>query len=222
MNPDLMDLLLQALGETLYMTAFSSLVGIALGLPLGIALTVTQKGHLLAKPQVNRILGFLINVTRSFPSIILIIVALPLSRFLVGTTLGATAALVPLSLSAAPFIARIVESALKEVDKGKIEAALAMGANRTQVIWKVLLPEALAPLVRGATLAIISIIGLTAIAGAIGSGGLGSLAIRFGYQRFRDDVMLATVLVLVILVQGIQTSGDLVARKISKRRHVYE
>ncbi len=222
MTSDLFDLLVQALGETLYMTALSSVIGLALGLPLGIVLTVTGRGHLAASPWWNKGLGLVINLTRSFPSIILIIVALPLSRFLVGTTLGATAALVPLSLSAAPFLARIIEGALKEVDKGKIEAALAGGARRGQAVLRILLPEALPSLIRGITLSVISILGLTAIAGAIGSGGLGSLAIRFGYMRFRDDVMVATVIVLVVLVQGIQTSGDLIARHISKRRHVYE
>ena len=222
MNSDLLDMLTQALGETLYMTAFSSLIGLALGLPLGVVLTVTGRGHLASSSWVNKGLGLVINLTRSFPSIILIIVVLPLSRFLVGTTLGSTAALVPLSLSAAPFLARIIEGSLKEVDKGKIEAALAAGARRSQAIFRVLLPEALPSLIRGITLSVISILGLTAIAGAIGSGGLGSLAIRFGYMRFRDDVMVATVLVLVLLVQIIQVFGDLLARHISKRRHVYE
>lgn len=222
MSDGLGQLIVKALGETVYMTFFSSLAGLVLGLPLGIILAVTGPGHLAAAPRINNILSILVNAGRSFPSLILIVVLLPLARFLVGTTLGATAALVPLSVSAAPFIARIVESALKEVPRGKLEAALASGARPSAAIWYILIPEALPALVRGITLAVVAILGLTAIAGAIGAGGLGSLAIRYGYQRFRDDVMLATVGVLIVLVQGIQFLGDRVAKKISKKRHIYE
>ena len=159
---------------------------------------------------------------RSFPSLILIILLLPLSRLLVGTTLGPTAALVPLSVEMAPFIARITESAFKEVDKGKIEAALSMGTGPWAMVSKVLVPEAMPALVRGITLILISTLGLTAIAGCIGAGGLGSLAIRYGYQRFRNDIMFATVSLLIVLVTAIQLAGNLVARRIGRRRHVYE
>jgi D-methionine transport system permease protein len=221
-NSDLSDLLLTASGETFFMLFFTAFFGLLLGLPLGVILTVTGKGHIMERYRENRAIGFIVNAVRSFPSIILIVVLLPLARFLVGTTLGMTAALVPLSICSAPFIARIIESALKEVDRGKVEASLAMGATVFDSIVKVLIPEALPSLIRGATIAVITILELTAIAGAIGAGGLGSLAIRYGYQRFRDDVMFATVAMLVILVQMIQFTGETIARFISKRRHIYE
>ena len=222
MNSDLPEILLAATGETFYMLLFTSLIGLILGFPLGVLLTVTGKGHILERYRTNKAVGLIVNTVRSFPSIILIVVLLPLSRFIVGTTLGMTAALVPLSICAAPFIARIIESALKEVDKGKVEASIAMGATVPSSIIKVLIPEALPSLIRGVTIAVITILELTAIAGAIGAGGLGSLAIRYGYQRFRDDVMIITVALLVILVQSIQFAGERFARIISKRRHIFE
>jgi D-methionine transport system permease protein len=219
MQEDLIPMLLTGFGETLYMVVLSTLAAVLLGLPLGVAVVVTSPGHILESPRFNRVLGTIINVTRSFPFIILIVVLLPISRLLIGTTLGATAAVVPLSIGAAPFLGRIIESSLKEVERGKIEAALAMGATPLQVVRKVLIPEALSSLVLGVTLAIITITGFTATAGAIGAGGLGSLAIRYGYMRYRDDVMLATVVVLVVFVQGVQWGGDLLARKINANRH---
>jgi D-methionine transport system permease protein len=221
MEDDLIPLLLTGLGETLYMVVFSTLMALILGLPLGVALVVTEPGHLLPAPRLNRVLGVVVNITRSFPSIILIVILLPLSRMLVGTTLGATAAIVPLSIGSAPFLARIVETCLKEVDRGKIEAALAMGATPGEIIRKVLIPESMAPLVLGVTLAIITITGFTATAGAIGAGGLGSLAVRFGYQRYRTDVMLATIVVLVVMVQGIQWGGNVIATRINRNRHKF-
>lgn len=222
MNEDLFDLLITGFGETIYMVLFATAIALVLGLPLGITLVVTEKGHVLESPRINKFLGTVINVVRSFPSIILIVILLPLSRFIVGTTLGATAALVPLSIGAAPFIARIIENCLKEVNFGKIEAAMAIGAAPFTIITKVLIPEALPALIRGVTIAVIAITGTTAVAGAIGAGGLGSLAIRFGYMRFRDDVMLATVVILVLLVQGVQWGGDWLARYINRKRYKFE
>jgi D-methionine transport system permease protein len=221
MHDDLLSLLAIGLGETIYMVVLSTLIAIFLGLPLGVALVVTEPGHILAAPRINKVLGTIVNITRSFPTIILIVVLLPLSRLLVGTTLGATAAIVPLSIGSAPFLARIIENSLKDTDRGKIEAALAMGATPLEIICKVMIPESLASLTLGITLAIIMITGFTATAGAIGAGGLGSLAVRFGYQRYRTDVMLATVVVLIILVQVVQWGGNVIARRINRNRHKF-
>ena len=215
-------LLLQGLQDTVYMTALAAGIGLLIGLPLGAILTITSNNHALESPRINRGLGIAVNMGRSFPSLILIILLLPLSRLLVGTTLGPTAALVPLSVEMAPFIARVTENAFQEVEKGKVEAALAMGTGPWAMVIKVLIPEALPSLVRGTTLIVISTLGLTAIAGCIGAGGLGSLAIRYGYQRFRTDIMIATVALLILLVTGIQLAGNRIARRIGRRRHVYE
>ena len=222
MNRDLGELLLTGLGETLYMVVFATSVALLLGLPLGVILVVTEKGNILEAPRLNRALGTVINVLRSFPSIILIAVLLPLARLIVGTTLGATAAVVPLSIGSAPFLARIIENCLKEVNFGKIEAAMAVGASPFTIITRVLIPEALPSLVRGMTIAVIAIIGFTAVAGAIGAGGLGSLAIRFGYLRYRDDIMLATIVILVVLVQAVQWGGDSIARYINRKRYKFD
>ncbi len=220
MADDLLPLLIVALSETVYMVLLSTIMALALGLPLGITLVVTSKGHISEFSGLNNVLGTVVNIFRSFPFIILIVVLLPLSRFLVGTTLGSTAAVVPLAIGSAPFLARIIENSLKEVDKGKIEAALAMGAKSITTIWKVLIPEALPSLVRGITLAVITITGFTATAGAIGAGGLGSLAIRFGYMRYRDDVLFATVIVLVIMVQLVQWGGNFIAHRLESKHHI--
>ncbi len=219
MPDDLVPLLLVGFGETVYMVVLSTIVSLVLGLPLGVALVVTEPGHILPAARINKTLGAIVNITRSFPTIILIVVLLPLSRLLVGTSLGASAAVVPLSIGSAPFLARIIENSLKEIDRGKIEAAVAMGASPIEIIYKVMIPECLASLTLGITMAIIMITGFTATAGAIGAGGLGSLAVRFGYQRYRTDVMLATVFVLVVLVQTVQWGGDMIARRINKNRH---
>jgi D-methionine transport system permease protein len=219
MPDDLLPLLLVGLGETVYMVVLSTFVSLVLGLPLGVALVVTEPGHIMAAPRINKSLGTIINITRSFPTIILIVVLLPLSRLLVGTSLGASAAVVPLSIGSAPFLARIIENSLKEIDRGKIEAAIAVGATPLEIIYKVMIPECLASLTLGITMAIIMITGFTATAGAIGAGGLGSLAVRFGYQRYRTDVMLATIFILVLLVQSIQWVGNMIARRINKNRH---
>jgi D-methionine transport system permease protein len=216
---DVLPILGVALLETLYMVLLSTIAALVLGLPIGVALVVTSKGHIAEFPNLNNVLGTAVNIFRSFPFIILIVVLLPFARFLIGTTLGSTAAIVPLAIGSAPFLARIIENSLKEVEKGKIEAALAIGAKPVTIIWKVLIPEALPSLVRGITLAIITITGFTATAGAIGAGGLGSLAIRFGYMRYRDDILIATVIVLIVMVEVIQWAGTFIARKLENKRH---
>lgn len=217
MSQDMLMLLVEALGETLYMVAVSSLVSAILGIPLGVILVITGKGHIKEQPVLNQTLGAIINAARSTPFIILMVAIIPFTRLIVGTSIGTNAAIVPLTIAAAPFVARIVESALKEVDAGLIEAAQAMGAAPSQIILKVLIPEAMPSIVLGLTLTVISLIGYSAMAGAIGGGGLGDLAIRYGYQRFRADVMLATVVILIALVQMVQSSGDYFAHKLNKR-----
>lgn len=211
-------LLLPSINETLYMVFFSTIFSIILGLPIGILLVVTSKGNIIPISKLNRILDITINILRSFPFIILMILVFPLSRIFVGTTIGSTAAIVPLSISAAPFVARIVEGALREVDTGLIEASESMGANPLQIIFKVLLPEALPSLINGGIITIINLIGYSAMAGAIGGGGLGNLAISYGYQRFQSDIMILSVLSIIVLVQGIQFIGDLAVKKIKKNR----
>ena len=217
MSQDMLMLLVEALGETLYMVAVSSLVSAILGIPLGVILVITGKGHIKEHPVLNQTLGAIINAARSTPFIILMVAIIPFTRLIVGTSIGTNAAIVPLTIAAAPFVARIVESALKEVDAGLIEAAQAMGASPSQIIVKVLIPEAMPSIILGLTLTVISLIGYSAMAGAIGGGGLGDLAIRYGYQRFRADVMLATVVILIALVQMVQSSGDYFAHKLNKR-----
>lgn len=222
MSSELIDILWTGTLDTLYMMAISVIVANLIGFPLGIILTITDKNHILPMKKTNKIIGTIVNIFRSFPLIILIVILIPVSRFLVGTTLGATAATVPLSIASAPIIARIFESSLKQVETGKIEAAKSMGADIFSIIVKVIIPESLPSIIRGITLSSITILGFTAISGAIGAGGLGSLAIRYGYQRFREDILWATVIVLVILVQGIQFAGDLTAKHINKKRHKFD
>ncbi|ANY66866.1 methionine ABC transporter permease [Paenibacillus sp. BIHB 4019] len=220
MRDDLFELLWEGLLETLYMVAWSSVFALIIGILLGITLVVSEKGGILEAPIINKMIGTAINGVRSLPFIILIVLLLPLSRLIVGTSLGPTAAIVALSIGASPFLGRIIENSLKEVSAGKIEAAKAMGATPLTIIFRVLIPEALPALVRGITIAVIAITEFTAVAGAIGAGGLGSLAIRFGYQRFREDILIATVIVIILLVQAIQLSGDSVAKAILKKRHL--
>lgn len=203
--------------ETFTMVGVATLCTVLLGLPLGVLLVVLDRKSLLPLPSVHRILELGVNIGRSLPFIILLVAVLPLTRLLVGTSIGTAAAIVPLALAAIPFFARVVETALREVDPGLIEAAQAMGCTPWQIVSKVLLPEALASLVLGLTITIISLVGYSAMAGAIGGGGLGDLAIRYGYQRFQTDVMIATVILLVVLVQCIQLLGSHLAQRITRR-----
>jgi D-methionine transport system permease protein len=208
-------LLLEATGETLYMVAVASLIAILVGVPAGVLLYITRKGNIFEKAWLHQTLAAIVNMTRSIPFIILMVAVIPLTRFIVGSSIGTNAAIVPLSLGAMPFIARIVEGALLEINKGLIEAATAMGATPGQIIRKVLLPEAFPSIINGLTLTIISLIGYSAMAGAIGGGGLGDLAIRYGYERFDVGVMLATIAIMIIMVQGIQWAGDKLVRRFS-------
>lgn len=208
----------QALGETLYMVALSAVLTFVLGLLLGIALYVTAPDGLVPTRWLNIPLGLLVNISRSLPFLILLIVLIPVTRAIVGTSLGATAAIVPLTAGTAPFFGRVVETALREIDRGRIEAAQAMGATHLDVVRKVLLPEALPGLLAGVTLTLVMFVDYSAMAGAIGAGGLGTFAIKYGYQRFNTELMLATVVVLVAIVQAIQLGGEGVVRRVARRR----
>ena len=214
----MLELLKVATLETLSMVLLSTGFTVLLGLPLGVILVVTSKGHLLENQILNSLLSYIVNIARSLPFIILMIFIIPFTRLVVGSSIGTRAAIVPLVVAAIPFFARIVESALKEVDGGVIEAAIAMGASPLQIIVRVLIPEALPSLILGTTITIINLLGYSAMAGAVGGGGIGDLAIRYGYHRFQTDVMLMTILVLIVLVQGIQSSGNLIANRVLKAR----
>ncbi|HZG21828.1 MAG TPA: methionine ABC transporter permease [Herbaspirillum sp.] len=217
MSSELIDLFVSSFGETLMMVVISGVVGSLLGIPLGIALHITEDKGVLPNVVFNRIAGLLVNAVRSTPFIILLVAVIPMTRFFVGTSIGTAAAIVPLTIAAAPFIARLVETALREVDHGLVEAAQAMGATTWQIIYKVLVPEAFAGIVAGLTITFVSLVGYSAMAGAIGGGGLGDLGIRYGYQRFLPEVMLAVVLILIVFVQLVQSLGDLLVRKLSHR-----
>ena len=217
MSHQLFVLLVNATLDTLYMVAVAGAIGTALGLPLGVWLATSGRGELLAAPLFNRIGGVLVNATRSTPFIILVVAIIPFTRLVAGTSIGTSAAIVPLTVAAVPFIARIVETAIREVDRGLVEAAEAMGATPYQIIAKVLVPEALPGILLGLTLAIVSLIGYSAMVGAVGGGGLGDLGIRYGYQRFMPEVMAIVVLLLIVLVQGIQSLGEQLARRVNKR-----
>ncbi|WMM23769.1 methionine ABC transporter permease [Tissierella sp. MB52-C2] len=211
------ELVIPSLFETLYMVFFSTVFSLLLGFPLGILLVITEKNSIWEKPNFNKVLNSIINVMRSIPFIILMILAFPLAKLIVGTKIGTTATIVPLSISATPFVARIMEGSLKEIDKGIIESSLAMGATVPQIILKVLIPESLPSIVSGITLTIINIIGYSAMAGAIGGGGLGDLAVRFGLYKWQKDVMFIALIVIIILVQGIQILGNYITLKINKK-----
>ncbi|HYF98261.1 MAG TPA: methionine ABC transporter permease [Coxiellaceae bacterium] len=202
--------------ETLYMVLVAGFFATLFGLPMGVLLWATQKTHLMQHLWLNKSLDVFVNVLRSIPFIILLVAIIPFTRFIVGTSIGTTAAIVPLALCALPFVARVVESALSELGSGLIEAALAMGATNKQIIVRVLLPEALPAIINGITLMLITLVGYSAMAGAVGGGGLGDVAIRYGYQRFEGNVMLVTVLILVLMVQLIQISGNYFARRTAK------
>ncbi len=251
--------------ETLYMVFFSTIFSLLIGFPIGVLLVVTKEGNIMERPKLNKVLEIVINTLRSFPFIILMIClfplsriivgttigstaaivplsisaapfvarmiegalnevdkglieASPLSRIIVGTTIGSTAAIVPLSISAAPFVARMIEGALNEVDKGLIEASSSMGASNSTIIWKVMIPETMPHIIHGITVTVISLIGFSAMAGTIGAGGLGDLAIRFGYQRFKTDIMIYSVIVIILLVQVLQSLGNYLVERIKKKR----
>ena len=218
MSANMIDLLLKSLGETCYMVLIAIVLATLIGLPLGVILTVTRKDHIMPNSLVNSVLGAIVNATRSTPFIILMVAIITFTRMIVGSSIGTTAAIVPLTITAAPFIARVIESSLLEVDRGVIEAAQSMGASPFQIIGKVMLPESLHSIVLGITLALIALIGASAMAGALGGGGLGDLAIRYGYQRFRTGVMTAAVIVIIIMVAAIQFAGTRLTNKMLSKR----
>ncbi|SER45816.1 D-methionine transport system permease protein [Faunimonas pinastri] len=214
---EILRLIVNATGETLYMVAVSALIGSLIGGPLGIFLATSRRGELFAAPAVNGILGIVVNATRSTPFIILVVAIIPFTRLVAGTSIGTSAAIVPLTIATIPFVARLIETAIRDVDPGLVEAARAMGATRLQIVSKVLIAEARPGITLGITLTVVSLIGYSAMVGAVGGGGLGDLGIRYGYQRFMPSVMLAVVVVLIVLVQIVQTVGDLLARHFDKR-----
>jgi D-methionine transport system permease protein len=216
-SAELIELFVSSLGETIVMVGISGLLGSLIGIPLGVYLRLTDRGGVLANGPANRLVGGVVNAVRSTPFIILLVAVIPLTRLLTGSSIGTAAAVVPLTLAAGPFVARLVESALREVDHGLIEAAQAMGASTWQIVFKVLLPEALPGIVAALTITLVSLTGYSAMAGAIGGGGLGDLGIRYGYQRFLPEVMTAVVLVLVLFVQAVQSLGDALVRRISHK-----
>jgi D-methionine transport system permease protein len=203
--------------QTIYMIIISLVIAIVIGLPVGILLYVTDKGLFLQNRLIQLCMGFVVNLIRSIPFIILLVALIPLTNFLVGTTIGPTAASVSLSAAAIPFFARIVETALREIDKGVIEAAIAAGATPWMIIKDVLLLEARSGIISGITLTLISLIGFSAMAGTVGGGGIGDLAIRFGYYRYDNTIMIATVVILIVLVQFVQLLGDFLAKVVDKR-----
>ncbi|MEG1203605.1 MAG: methionine ABC transporter permease, partial [Comamonas sp.] len=206
-----------SLWETIVMVGISGLAGALIGIPLGVFLRLTDHGGILQNGPANKIVGWIVNAVRSTPFIILLVAIIPFTRLITGSSIGTAAAVVPLTLAAAPFIARLVEASLREVDNGLIEAAQSMGATSWQIVWKVLLPEALPGIVAGLTISFVSLTGYSAMAGAIGGGGLGDLGIRYGYQRFLPDIMLAVVLILIVFVQLVQSLGDWAVRRLSHK-----
>ncbi|MDI9467328.1 MAG: methionine ABC transporter permease [Bacillota bacterium] len=204
--------------ETIYMVIISTVLAYLMGLPLGVILVITEKGHILENIPLNQILGFIVNVFRSIPFIIFLILVIPLTKLLVGGFIGTVASMVPLTLAAVPFVARLVETSLKEIEWGLIEAALSMGANAWQIITKVLLPEASPSLILGVAITTINLVSYSAMAGIVGGGGLGTLAYYYGYQRYQTLVLLVTVVILVVMVQGVQVLGDTLAARVVKQR----
>jgi D-methionine transport system permease protein len=217
MSPEIIKLLAQGLEETAFMVFVSTCIAAVIGVPLGITLVTTSRHHILENLAVNRVLGAIVNIVRSVPFIILMVAIIPLTRLIAGTSIGTTAACVPLTLVAIPFLGRLVETSIRDVDFGLVEAAQSMGASPFQIIYKVLLPEALPTIINNVTVLIVNLIGASAMAGAVGGGGLGDIAIRYGYQRFRGDVMLATIIVLIVVVNLIQSGGDLASRKKNRK-----
>jgi D-methionine transport system permease protein len=218
MHDQLIDLLITGTIDTLLMVGVSAFFALLIGLPMAIVLVNTSEHGIYPSKPINQALGWVVNITRSIPFLILMVALIPITRFIVGTSYGVWAAVVPLTLAATPFFARIAEVSLREVDHGLIEAAQAMGCNRKQIIWHVLLPEALPGIVAGFTVTLVTMINSSAIAGAIGAGGLGDIAYRYGYQRFDMQIMLAVILVLVVLVMLVQASGDALSAQLDKRK----
>ncbi len=204
--------------DTLYMTAIAALSAYVLGLPLGIALVITEKKGIVPRPLFNRVLGWIINLGRSIPFIILLIAVIPFTRLVVGTSIGATASIVPLAIGAVSFIARMVESSLSELEPGVLEAAQSLGSSLPQIIVRVLVPECLPSLVLGATITVITLIGYSAMAGAVGGGGLGDIAVRYGYYRYQKDLMFLTIALLLVIVQGVQSIGNLLSRSVDRKK----
>ena len=216
-NTRLIELLVDSLWETLVMVFTSGFIGFAVGIPLGVLLHLSKKNGLLENIAMNKILGIVVNIGRSIPFIILLVALIPVTRFIVGSSIGTAAAIVPLTIGAIPFIARLVEGALLEVPSGLVEAAQAMGAKPIQIINKVLLPEALPGIINAVTITLVTLVGYSAMAGTVGGGGLGDVGIRYGYQRFDATVMMITIVILVILVQIIQSLGDYLVKRVDHR-----
>jgi len=216
-NTRLVDLLVSSLWETIVMVFTSGFIGFVVGIPLGVLLHLSKKNGLLESTTLNKILGTVVNIGRSIPFIILLVALIPVTRFIVGSSIGTAAAIVPLTIGAIPFIARLVEGALLEVPAGLVEAAQAMGAKPLQIIHKVLLPEALPGIINAATITLVTLVGYSAMAGTVGGGGLGDVGIRYGYQRFDATVMMITIVILVILVQLIQSLGDHLVKRVDHR-----
>ena len=213
----MLELFATSLWETIVMVGVSGVLGALIGIPMGVFLRLTDQGGVLENSPLNHTVGWVVNAVRSTPFIILLVAIIPFTRLITGSSIGTAAAIVPLTLAAAPFSARLVETALREVDNGLVEAAQSMGATTGQIVWKVLLPEALPGIVAGLTISFVSLTGYSAMAGAVGGGGLGDLGIRYGYQRFLPDIMLAVVVVLIFFVQAIQSLGDWAVRRLSHR-----
>ena len=217
-SPEVINMIILGIGQTLYMVILSTLFGYVLGLPWGITLAVTNKEGIRPNAAVYRVIDFITNIMRSIPFLILLILIIPLTKLIVGKSYGSTATIVPLVISAAPFIARMVESSLKEVDRGVIEAAQSMGAGKWTIIWKVLVMESRTSLLVGVTIALGTILGYSAMAGTVGGGGLGDIAIRYGYYRYEFGIMIVTVVILVVLVQILQGIGMMLSKKLDRRR----
>lgn len=217
MSLEIVDLMLQGIQETLIMVIVSTIIASIIGIPLGVTLVITSKNHILQHKHIHQILGAIVNIIRSIPFIILMVAIIPFTRLVVGTSIGTTAACVPLTIVAIPFLSRLVETSIRDVDFGLVEAAESMGASPFQIIRKVLLPEALPTIINNITVLIVNLIGSSAMAGAIGGGGLGDIAIRYGYQRFQGDIMLITIIILIVGVNLIQSIGDYASNKKNKK-----
>lgn len=215
MSPVMIGILANGVWQTLVMVVVSCGIAVLFGLPLGVVLYSTRRRQILAAPHLNKVVGAIVNIVRSIPFIILMVAIIPFTRLIVGSSIGTAAAMVPLTIAAIPFVARLIESALSEVSEGLIEAAESMGASPWQIIVKILLPEAMAGIIRGITLTLVTLVGYSAMAGAVGGGGLGDIAIQYGYERFEVHVMILTVVILVVIVQLLQWSGDFAAKRLA-------